>query len=57
VDFHNLTGANGVKASYYLLDNDHDAELVREEIFTASDASAYLTMPLFGSYLIKLTAL
>ena len=57
VDFHNLTGTNGVKASYYLLDNDHDAELVREEIFTASEACAYLTMPLFGSYLIQLTAL
>lgn len=47
-------GKGKYKASYYVLDAEHDLELMREEIFTASDFSAYLTMPLNTSVLIKL---
>ena len=43
-----------VKVSYYLLDESHDMTLVREEIFTADKFAAYLTMPLFTTYLIKI---
>lgn len=57
VDLHNLVSEKGVKVSYYLLDADSDAALVREEIFTASECSIYLRMPLFSSYLLKVTPL
>lgn len=57
VDFCNMAGEKGVKASYYLLDETHDGELVREEIYTASEGSSYLTIPLYSSYLIKFTAI
>ena len=42
-----------VKATYYLIDENHDLTLLREEIFTAETFSAYLTLPLFSTYLIK----
>ena len=42
-----------VKAEYYLLDEGHDMELMREEIFTADEFAAYVKMPLFTTYLIK----
>ena len=42
-----------VKATYYLIDESHDLTLLREEIFTAETFSAYLTLPLFSTYLIK----
>ena len=42
-----------VKAEYYLLDENHDMELMREEIFTADEFAAYVKMPLFTTYLIK----
>lgn len=42
-----------VKASYYLLDETHDMELMREEIFTAEEFASYVKMPLFTTYLIK----
>ena len=57
VTFQNVENANGVKLEYYLLDADHDAEPVREEIFTATEFSAYLKMPLFSTYLLKITKL
>lgn len=43
-----------VRVSYYLLDAEHDMTLMREEIFTADQFAAYLTMPLFTTYLIKI---
>ena len=48
---------NGVRLEYYLLDENHDAELVREEIFTADNFAAYLKMPLNSVYLLKAVAL
>ena len=44
-----------VKLEYYLLDESHDLELMREEIFTAESFSAYIKMPLFTTYLIKIS--
>ena len=43
-----------VKVSYYLLDAEHDMTLMREEIFTADNFAAYLAMPLFTTYLVKI---
>ena len=48
-------GFNGrVKVTYYLLDETHDMELMREEIFTADQFSAYVKLPVFTTYLIKI---
>ena len=57
VSFSGVESKNGVRLEYYLLDENHDAELVREEIFTASAFAAYLKMPLHGVYLLKAVAL
>ena len=57
VEFCNVENEKGVRLSYYLLDADHDAALVREEIFTSSNFASYLTMPLHSTYLLKITAL
>ncbi len=43
-----------VKVEYYCLDEDHDAELVREEIFTSSDFALHISMPRFSTYLVKI---
>jgi len=53
VTFKNVTNPKGVRLAYYCLDETHDAALVREEIFTASEFSAYLTMPLHSTYLLR----
>ena len=53
VTFKNVDNKNGVRVEYYLLDGEHDCELVREEIFTATEFSAYLKMTNFSTYLIK----
>ncbi|MBQ8415315.1 MAG: hypothetical protein IJX13_00215, partial [Clostridia bacterium] len=57
VSFQNVENQNGVRLEYYCLDEHHDAELVREEIFTATDFAAYLTMPLHSTYLLKIVPL
>jgi hypothetical protein len=57
VEFQNVTNANGVKLEYYCLDADHDCELVREEIFTATDFAAYVKMPVHSTYLLKVIPL
>ena len=53
VTFKNVDNKNGVRLEYYLLDENHDCELVREEIFTATEFSSYLKMSNFSTYLIK----
>ena len=45
----------GILAEYYLLDEDHDMELVREEVFTGVKYAPILPLPLHSIYLIKLT--
>ena len=57
LDFENVKGENGVKVEYFLLDETHDLEKVREETFTAGSFSAYLDMPVYSSYYVKVTAL
>ena len=46
--------ADGAKkcAKVYLLDREHDMELVREESIDGSTAQLTLDMPLFSAYLI-----
>ena len=57
LDFENVKSENGVKVEYFLLDETHDLEKVREETFTAGSFSAYLDMPVYSSYYVKVTAL
>ena len=57
VSFENVENENGVKLEYYLLDENHDAQLIREEIFTANSFAAYVTMPLNSTYLLKIVKL
>ena len=57
VCFENVKSENGVKLEYYLLDDDHDAKLIREETFTSEKFATYLDMKLFDTYLIKIIAL
>ena len=57
VEFKNVRNENGVRLEYYCLDEGHDAELVREEIFTATDFAAYVKMPLFSTWLLKIVAI
>ena len=53
VTFKNVENKNGVRLEYYCLDETHDAEVVREEIFTATEFSAYLTLPRHSTYLLR----
>ncbi len=57
VTFKNVTSKNGVRVEYYINDKDNDCKLIREEIFTAEEFSAYITMPLHSTYLIKIVEL
>ncbi|MBR6790135.1 MAG: hypothetical protein IKM31_04635 [Oscillospiraceae bacterium] len=50
-------GEGKKKLEYYLLDGEHDMALVREEIFTADEFASYLTLPLYTTYLLKVTAI
>lgn len=54
INIDNFSSADGVTAKYYLLDENNDMALVREEIFTGDKYSSILTLPLYGSYLITL---
>ena len=53
VSFKNVRSEHGVRLEYYLHDKDNDLKLIREEIFTAEEFSAYITMPLHSTYLLK----
>ena len=54
LNFAKFNTGSPLKVEYYLLDGSHDLELVREEIFTADRFSAYIKLPLFTTYLIKI---
>ncbi len=56
IGFSGLSFDGKKKVSYYLLDDAHDLELVREEIFSAEEFSAYLTLKQDSAYLILLEA-
>lgn len=53
ISFENM-GSKKRKVSYYLLDENHNEELVRDETVTGESISSYLKMPLFSAYLIKI---
>ena len=53
ISFENM-GAKKRKVSYFLLDENHDAELIRDEIVTGESISSYIKMPLYSVYLIKI---
>ena len=55
--FENAKNANGFKLEYYLLDDNHDAELVREETVCSDSFAAELDMKLYDTYLIKIKAI
>ena len=57
VEFTGVENPNGVRLEYYCLDGEHDCELVREEIFTAQEFAAYIKMPRWSSYLLKIIKL
>ena len=57
VEFENVRSENGVKVEYILTDSDRNAEIIREEIFTAEKFALYINMKLFDTYLIRITAL
>ena len=52
VEFVNAGGAK--KVCCYVLDENHDLELTREEIFTADKFALYLNMPLHSTVMIKM---
>ena len=56
VEFKNVKNTGKVKLEYYCLDENHDCELVREEIFTANEFSAYVKMSNYSTYLLKIVA-
>jgi hypothetical protein len=49
-----ISGVSGVTAEYYLLDENHDLELVREEIFGGDTFRTVLNFSKTSVYLIKL---
>ena len=53
IDFTNTT--NKTKVEYYLIDENHDNALVREETFTADSFKAYIKMSNYSTYYIKIT--
>lgn len=53
ISFENA-GEKERKVSYYLLDEDHDAELVRDEIVCGKSFSSYIKMSLYSTYLITI---
>ena len=57
VTFKNVKNDRGVRLEYYCLDEDRDATLIREEIFTASEFSSYITMPKHSTWLLKIIPL
>ena len=57
LNLHNISLKTGekIKAEVLLLDGEHNLEPVREEIFESSDVSLYLDMPIYTSYLVRLS--
>ena len=57
IEFNNVENKNGVILEYYLLDENNDQKIVREEKFTSTDFASYVKIPLYGSYLLKIKSL
>ncbi len=54
VDMSGFSCENGVKAQYYLIDEEHNLELVKEEMLTGDSFAATVELPLYSSCLIML---
>ena len=54
IHFKNVKNTEKVCLLYYCLDEDHDCELIREDIFTGNEFSTYIKMPLYSTYLLKI---
>lgn len=55
VTLENITAdAKPVRIKIYLLDEHHNAELIREEIFTSNNGTIYMDVDLFTTVLIKI---
>lgn len=57
INFQNVENPNGVRLEYYCLDETHNCELIREELFGAYEFSSYITMPLHSTWLLKIVSL
>ena len=57
IEMSGFAGENGVKASFFMLDETHDMELVKEEYFTAERCAAIVAMKNHSTILIKLEKL
>ena len=53
VSFKNVDVKDAVKVEYYLLDQEHNLERVREEVFTSNKFAVYVDMPVYTTYLLK----
>ncbi len=54
IEFNNLGFKNGAIAEYYLLDENHDLALVKDEKITSNNFSTTVKMPLYTSMLIEI---
>ena len=54
LNLNHLSEGKAIKAAFYLLDETHDLELVREETYCGTDAAAVLTMTPNSVYLVTL---
>jgi hypothetical protein len=52
-----MNAEKGIRAEYYLVDEENNHKLVREEILAFADCALHIPMKLFDTYLIKLIAL
>lgn len=51
----NLLLGEGAVLEFYLIDNEHSAELVRRDTVTSADFSIDVSLPIHNTYLIKIT--
>ncbi len=54
VDFSNLPLKSGCRLDYYLLDDDHNMELVRSEKVAGENFVSYLNFDLYTTWLVKI---
>ena len=57
VSVKNNGGKRGTRVEYYLLDEEHNGELIREEEFESDRFTLHINMKLFDTYLIKFVAI
>ena len=54
LNMNGFNAENGVKAKYYLIDEEHDLDLVKEEVLSGGSLEVELSMPIYSSYLVML---